>query len=163
MSYDTKHVDALPDTKDIETHHTESSFPEERRESQQLEKTVTAATANDDVAFRVFTNIHALADEIDPHAEKRLVRKIDFYVIPFICITYLITYIDKATLSYGRAELFRIYDMALTHSSRSLRTLKGPPSSWHSIQLAGLHLLLRLLICMAVLCTYRMALTSESV
>ena len=153
MSYDTKHVDALPDTKYIGTHHTESGFPEERKASEQLEKTATAGTANDDVAFRVFTNVHALADDIDQRAEKRLVRKIDFYVIPFICITYLITYIDKATLSYDRVELFHVYDLALTHSSRSLRTSKGPPSSWHPIQLAWLHLLLRLLVCMAVLYT----------
>jgi len=98
MSHDTKHVEV----------HTESDCPEGRKESQQLEKKITAGTANDDIAFKVFTNIHALADEIDPHAEKRLVRKIDFYVIPLICITYLITYIDKATLSYGEANLLRI-------------------------------------------------------
>jgi hypothetical protein len=152
MSYDIKHVSTLLDNKRIETHHNETGLPEERKDSQRLEKTTTAGTANEDIAFRVFTNVHALADDIDPHAEKRLVRKIDFYVIPFICITYLITYIDKATLSYGRVELFHLYDIALTYSSRSLRTLKGPPSSWHSIQLAGLHLLLRLLVCMAVLC-----------
>jgi hypothetical protein len=114
MSYDTKHIDALPDTKDIEIHHTESGSSEEHKESQQLEKIVTGDTVNDDIAFRVFTNIHALADDIDPHAEKRLVRKIDFCVIPFICITYLITYIDKATLSYGRVKIFHIYDIPLT-------------------------------------------------
>lgn len=38
---------------------------------------------------------------IDAKAERRLVRKIDLRVIPFICITYLVTYIDKATLGYS--------------------------------------------------------------
>lgn len=100
---DTEHVHTVADSKYIGTH-TEDGPPAERTNSEHLEKSVTVATADDDVALRIFTDVHALADEIDPHAEKRLVRKIDFYVIPFICITYLITYIDKATLSYGRAE-----------------------------------------------------------
>jgi hypothetical protein len=73
--------------------------------SQMLEKT---DTPNEDVALRIFSNVHAIADDIDPHAEKRLVRKIDCFIMPFICITYLITYIDKATLSYGTAQLFAI-------------------------------------------------------
>lgn len=32
---------------------------------------------------------------------KRVVRKIDMMVIPFICITYLVTYVDKAMLGYS--------------------------------------------------------------
>lgn len=44
---------------------------------------------------------HVLQKEFDAKAERRLVRKIDAFIIPFICITYLITYIDKAALSYG--------------------------------------------------------------
>ncbi|PYI07008.1 MFS general substrate transporter [Aspergillus sclerotiicarbonarius CBS 121057] len=38
---------------------------------------------------------------VDPALEKRVIRKIDMMVIPFICITYLITYIDKAMLGYS--------------------------------------------------------------
>ncbi|RAK99292.1 MFS general substrate transporter [Aspergillus ibericus CBS 121593] len=38
---------------------------------------------------------------INPALEKRVIRKIDMMVIPFICITYLITYIDKAMLGYS--------------------------------------------------------------
>ncbi|KAF1846060.1 MFS general substrate transporter [Cucurbitaria berberidis CBS 394.84] len=38
---------------------------------------------------------------VDPVAENKLVRKIDMYIMPFLCITYLITYIDKATLGYA--------------------------------------------------------------
>jgi hypothetical protein len=85
----------LTTTKDVKIN---SENVEHSVDNQTLEK---FNTANDDIALKVFTNIHAIADEIDPHAEKRLLRKIDLYVIPFICITYLITYIDKATLSYG--------------------------------------------------------------
>ncbi len=38
---------------------------------------------------------------IDPAEERRLVRKIDWRVMPFICITYLVTYLDKATIGYA--------------------------------------------------------------
>lgn len=36
-----------------------------------------------------------------PALEKRVIRKTDLLVIPLICITYLITYIDKAMLGYS--------------------------------------------------------------
>jgi hypothetical protein len=115
MSYDTKHTDILPTAEHIETL-PEDVFPQQGLEPQTLEK---ADTIIDDIAFRVFTNIHAIADDIDPHTEKRLVRKIDYCVIPFICITYLITYIDKATLSYGMTYLY-ILILMLMCCSRSL-------------------------------------------
>ena len=56
---------------------------------------------NGDVALNLFTKGQELADPIDPVAERQLLRKIDWMVIPFICITYLVTYIDKATLGYA--------------------------------------------------------------
>jgi hypothetical protein len=59
------------------------------------------STVNGDIGLQIFADRHVPAATIDPKAERRLVRKIDMYIIPFICITYLITYIDKATLSYG--------------------------------------------------------------
>ncbi|CAK7244603.1 MAG: hypothetical protein STHCBS139747_006147 [Sporothrix thermara] len=54
-----------------------------------------------DIALDVFSKGEALDDAIDPAAERRVVRKIDMMVIPFICVTYLVTYIDKATLGYA--------------------------------------------------------------
>src|SRR3982074_1531055 len=59
------------------------------------------APAHHDVGLIVFQDGHVTGAGIDPKAERRLVRKIDMFIIPFICVTYLITYIDKATLSYG--------------------------------------------------------------
>jgi hypothetical protein len=58
-------------------------------------------TINGDIELRIFADRHVPAAAIDPKIERRLVRKIDMFIIPFICITYLITYIDKATLSYS--------------------------------------------------------------
>lgn len=37
----------------------------------------------------------------DPTLLRRVIRKLDWMVIPFICITYLITYIDKAMMGYA--------------------------------------------------------------
>jgi len=54
-----------------------------------------------DVGLKLFDDYDALAAPIDAKAERRLIRKLDMFIIPFICVTYLITYIDKATLSYG--------------------------------------------------------------
>ncbi|GKZ76124.1 hypothetical protein AnigIFM56816_005099 [Aspergillus niger] len=39
--------------------------------------------------------------QFDPDLLRRVIRKLDGMVIPFICITYLITYIDKAMMGYA--------------------------------------------------------------
>jgi len=69
--------------------------------SSEIEDAQKFPTANGDVGLKMFDDYGALASPIDKKAERRLVRKLDMFIIPFICVTYLITYIDKATLSYG--------------------------------------------------------------
>lgn len=76
--------------------HVETFMPEKEQIMKATHEDLTG-----DVGLQMFNNINAVAEDIDPHAEKRLVRKIDWYIIPIICVTYLITYIDKATLGYG--------------------------------------------------------------
>ncbi|KAF2092067.1 MFS transporter [Saccharata proteae CBS 121410] len=44
----------------------------------------------------------------DPTEEKRLVRKIDWMILPYLCVCYAFFYIDKTTLSY--AAIFGIRD-----------------------------------------------------
>ncbi|PYH64286.1 MFS allantoate transporter [Aspergillus vadensis CBS 113365] len=39
--------------------------------------------------------------QFDPILLRRVIRKVDWMVIPFICITYLNTYIDKAMMGYA--------------------------------------------------------------
>lgn len=39
--------------------------------------------------------------EVDPAASKLLLRKIDMYILPFLCCTYALQFADKTTLSYG--------------------------------------------------------------
>lgn len=57
---------------------------------------------------------------------KKVLRKIDIMVIPFICITYLVTYIDKAMLGYS--AVFGLKDSLNLHGSE-YSWLGSPPKS----------------------------------
>ncbi|KAJ5240861.1 MFS general substrate transporter [Penicillium citrinum] len=46
---------------------------------------------------------------------RRVVRRIDMMVIPFICITYLVTYVDKAMQGYS--AVFGLKDSLDLHGS----------------------------------------------
>lgn len=37
----------------------------------------------------------------DPEVSKRILRKVDMYILPFLCITYALQFIDKTSLSYS--------------------------------------------------------------
>ncbi|OBA19943.1 MFS general substrate transporter [Metschnikowia bicuspidata var. bicuspidata NRRL YB-4993] len=39
--------------------------------------------------------------ELDPEEDKKLLRKIDLYLLPLICTTYCVQFMDKQTISYG--------------------------------------------------------------
>lgn len=41
------------------------------------------------------------AGEVDPAASKRVLQKIDFHILPFLCITYALQFIDKTALAYS--------------------------------------------------------------
>lgn len=73
-----------------------------KSENSHLEVVSTSQDAErGDVGLAVFSRKEDLASAIDPVAERKLIRKIDTFVVPFICVTYLVTYIDKATLGYA--------------------------------------------------------------
>ncbi|KAF2772103.1 MFS allantoate transporter [Teratosphaeria nubilosa] len=55
--------------------------------------------------FRDPSEVH---EPIDPAEEKRLVRKIDLMILPYLAVCYAFFYIDKTTLSY--AAIFGIKD-----------------------------------------------------
>lgn len=37
----------------------------------------------------------------DPEVAKRVLRKVDLYILPFLCVTYALQFIDKTSLSYS--------------------------------------------------------------
>jgi hypothetical protein len=44
---------------------------------------------------------------VDPIAEKRLVRKLDWKLIPWLCLLYLISFLDRTNI--GNAAILGIY------------------------------------------------------
>lgn len=67
-----------------------------------------AKEGDGDVALQLFANADDLNEPIDPEEERKLVRKIDFIILPLIAVNYAFFYIDKTTLSY--AAIFGIKD-----------------------------------------------------
>ncbi|WPH02557.1 Hypothetical protein R9X50_00542200 [Acrodontium crateriforme] len=61
-----------------------------------------------DVAMVLFNSPNELHEPIDPLEERKLVRKIDFMILPYLAVCYCFFYIDKTTLSY--AAIFGIRD-----------------------------------------------------
>lgn len=51
-----------------------------------------------DEAFQL---VSAEAITLNPEDEKKLLRKIDFHLMPLLCIIYGLNYLDKTTLSYA--------------------------------------------------------------
>lgn len=54
-----------------------------------------------DAAMALFHNAAELHEPIDPLEEKKLVRKIDMMILPYLAVCYAFFYIDKTTLSYA--------------------------------------------------------------
>ncbi|KUI63294.1 hypothetical protein VP1G_10456 [Cytospora mali] len=38
---------------------------------------------------------------VDPEVSKRILKKIDLYILPFLCVTYALQFIDKTSLAYS--------------------------------------------------------------
>ncbi|KAK4550107.1 hypothetical protein LTR36_003074 [Oleoguttula mirabilis] len=61
-----------------------------------------------DIAMALFNSPSEIHEPIDPTEEKKLVRKIDLMILPYLAICYVFFYVDKTTLSY--AAIFGIRD-----------------------------------------------------
>jgi sugar phosphate permease len=74
-----------------------------------------------DVALALFSDPDEMMEPVSQEEEKKLVRKIDFLILPLIAVNYAFFYIDKTTLSY--AAIFGI---------REDLNLQGMQYSWLS-------------------------------
>ena len=54
-----------------------------------------------DVAMALFDSADQMHEPLDPDEERRVVRKIDFMILPYLAVCYAFFYIDKTTLSYA--------------------------------------------------------------
>lgn len=61
-----------------------------------------------DTAMALFNSPDEIHEPIDPEEERKLVRKIDMMILPYLAVCYAFFYIDKTTLSY--AAIFGIRD-----------------------------------------------------
>ncbi|KAI9739832.1 MAG: hypothetical protein M1834_006553 [Cirrosporium novae-zelandiae] len=52
-------------------------------------------------ADAVLVYASATAIDIDPETDKRLLRKIDLHVLPWLCVLYILQYLDKGVLTYS--------------------------------------------------------------
>lgn len=89
------------DTKDFR----EVNLAEHNEESQAKIKMALAAGAKGhnksaDVAMKLFEN-HDFNMIVDPAEQARVVKKVDWFIIPMIAVNYIFFYIDKTTLSYA--------------------------------------------------------------
>ncbi len=76
------------------------------------------ADSNDaDEALRAFADGEVIT--LTPEEEKRLLRKIDFNLMPLLCLVYGLNYLDKTTLSYASIMGLKVR-----------RDPSSPPFSW---------------------------------
>jgi len=52
-----------------------------------------------DEAMKAFANNHGVSLEIDEATNRRLLRRIDIFLLPIMCVVYGLNYLDKTTIS----------------------------------------------------------------
>lgn len=67
-----------------------------------------STSGDGDTAMALFFETDEVHEESDPKEAKRLERKIDFMILPYLTVCYAFFYIEKTTLSY--AAIFGIRD-----------------------------------------------------
>lgn len=78
-------------------------------------------TGGGDTAMLLISDLDGVNEVVDPVEAKKLERKIDFMILPYLAVCYAFFYIDKTTLSY--AAIFNI---------REDLNLKGTQYNWLS-------------------------------
>ncbi|KAL2005382.1 hypothetical protein VTN00DRAFT_2593 [Thermoascus crustaceus] len=82
----------VPPTEDVE----KDSLPRKHADSKILEHSHDA-----DEAMKAFSGIDGEAITIDEATNKRLLKIIDWHLMPLMCVVYGMNYLDKTTLSYA--------------------------------------------------------------
>jgi hypothetical protein len=95
--------------------------------SPQLGDVTNAASSSEDVSsesardlddtYQVFKDVATL--EVDEAEAKRVLRKIDFRVVPILFVTYLLQYLDKNSINFAN-----------TFGLQEGTNLKGQDYSW---------------------------------
>lgn len=64
-------------------------------------------TGDGDVAMALFSDPNEIHEPIDPEDEKKLIRKIDFMILPYLAVCYAFFYIDKVLSLFSSSSLLR--------------------------------------------------------
>ncbi|KAF7717436.1 Uncharacterized protein PECH_000927 [Penicillium ucsense] len=72
--------------------------------------------ADGDTAMALFNDLDELHEEVDPEEARKLLRKIDLMILPYLAVCYAFFYIDKTTLSY--AAIFGVRDDLKLHGTQ---------------------------------------------
>lgn len=108
--------DSMEGTKLTAAHEEAVGFAVPRKGAWKLSR-----SGDGDTAMALFSEPDEVDGYIDPKEERRLERKIDFMILPYLAVCYAFFYIDKTTLSY--AAIFNIQEDL---------HLKGTEYSWLS-------------------------------
>lgn len=68
---------------------------------QPIGKFMVSRAGDGDAAMALFNSPTEVHEPIDPLEEARVVRKIDYMILPYLAVCYAFFYIDKTTLSYA--------------------------------------------------------------
>lgn len=99
MSDIEKSVEASPPVQgDPETASTSAGVTQEKVSNVVLKH----ADRNDaDEALKVLEGENGEIIELTPEDERKLLRKIDWHIMPLLCVVYGLNYLDKTTVSYA--------------------------------------------------------------
>ncbi|KAL8943398.1 MAG: hypothetical protein Q9216_001107 [Gyalolechia sp. 2 TL-2023] len=78
-----------------------------------------------DTAMALFDTPDQVNEVIDSKERRRLERKIDFMILPYLAVCYAFFYIDKTTLSYAAIFGFFLMLQAACSNFRTLATLRA--------------------------------------
>lgn len=66
-----------------------------------IDKTILQHADDADEALKAFMSHQGEVIELDEATNKRLLRRIDWNLMPVMCVVYGLNYLDKTTLSYA--------------------------------------------------------------
>ncbi|KAK2756500.1 hypothetical protein FQN54_005393 [Arachnomyces sp. PD_36] len=87
-----------------------------RETNREPSKWKVSKTGDGDAAMALFSDPNEIHEPIDPDDERKLIRKIDFMILPYLAVCYAFFYIDKTTLSY--AAIFGIKEDLNLHGTQ---------------------------------------------
>lgn len=64
--------------------------------------TILEHSGDADEAMKAFEKSGGQVIELDEETNKRLLRKIDWNLMPIMCTVYMLNFLDKTTISYGK-------------------------------------------------------------